>query len=215
MTDANVFLSVGSVANDEQEAFVQAVESRLRSEGLTPRTVGRNYFSSEAPLKTVTELLDKCTGTVVIALERTHFPSGIERRNGPRETSLAQTSFATPWNQIEAALSYGRGLPLLVIVAKDIRSEGLLEPGYDWYVQRVEPIAASLHTDEFNGVLASWKRKLIEPPKKVSPDPNLAQMSVGQIVSHLKPAQAWSVLVALAALVAGAFALGARLSGGG
>ena len=37
-----VFFSVGRTFNDEQEAFVEAMEDLLESNGLTPRTVGRN-----------------------------------------------------------------------------------------------------------------------------------------------------------------------------
>ena len=214
MTDLNIFLSVGGTANDDQEAFVRAVEERLRSEGFIPHTVGRNTFSSDAPLKTVSDLLNKCSGTVVIALERLYFPSGIEKRNGLKQSSLSETSLPTPWNQIEAALSYSRGLPLLVIVANEIRSEGLLEPGYDWYVQRVEPTANSLHSNEFNGVLASWKGKVANQPKKQIQSTDPSQMTIGQLLAAVKPAQLWSVLIALAALVAGAFGLGVRLSGG-
>jgi len=67
-----VFVSVGSTSTKSQEDFVRAVEDRLRIEGLEPHTVGRNTFGSEAPLKTVTQLMDKCAGAVVIALERTY-----------------------------------------------------------------------------------------------------------------------------------------------
>lgn len=36
MNELNVFVSVGGTATDSQEAFVRAVEDRLRSEGLVP-----------------------------------------------------------------------------------------------------------------------------------------------------------------------------------
>jgi len=39
-------------------------------------------------------------------------------------------------------------------------------------------------------------------------------MTVGQLVSSLKPAQLWSVLVVIASLPAGTFALGVKLIGG-
>lgn len=85
MNEMNVFVSVGGTANDRQEAFVRAVEDRLRSEGLIPYTVGRNTFSADAPLKAVTELLDKCSGAVIIVLERTYFPRNWLQvlKNGP------------------------------------------------------------------------------------------------------------------------------------
>ena len=214
MNELNVFVSVGGTATEQQEAFVRAVEDRLRSEGLIPHTVGRNTFSADAPLKTATELLDKCSGTVVIALERMYFASGAEKRGGPKEVPLADIKLATPWNQIEAAMAYTRGHPLLVIVERGIKSEGLLERGFDWYVQSVRPEAAALNSTEFNGVLASWKQKMTQSPKKAPLPKTPSDLTVGELIGGLKPTQLWSVLVALAALVAGAFALGGKLFGG-
>jgi hypothetical protein len=215
--DYNIFVSVGVTATEKQEAFVRAVEERLRSEGIIPHTVGRNTFSSDAPLKTVTELMDKCHGAVVVALERTYFPSGLERRGGTKETKLSEVKFPSPWNQIEAGMAFTRGLPIMVIVEEGLRSEGLLEHGYEWYIQCVEPAAAALTTSEFNGVLSSWKQKVIQRTNTmVSAESKkdaqlLEQLTVGDLVSRMKPSQLWSVLAALAALIAGAFALGAKL----
>jgi hypothetical protein len=216
MEDYDVFVSVGGTATEKQEAFVRAVEDRLRAEGITPHTVGRNTFSSDSPLKTVMELMEKCRGTVVIALERTYFASGLERRGGPNQATLSEVSYSTPWNQIEAALAYKHGHPLMIIVEKGLRCEGLLENGYEWYVQSVDPTLLALNTPEFNGVLSSWKRKLTERviPKSIAvpnqPKP-LDQLTVGELVSSMKASQLWSVLGAIAALLAGAFALGAKL----
>lgn len=214
MNELNVFVSVGGTATEQQEAFVRAVEDRLRSEGLIPHTVGRNAFSADAPLKTVTELLDRFSGTMVIALERSYFASGMEKRGGPKEIALADVKLPTPWNQIEAAMTYARGLPLMVVVEAGLKSEGLLERGYDWYVQWVKQEAAALSTNEFNGVLASWKQKMIEAPKKISTSKMTSDLTVAELVGGLKPVQLWSVLVALSAIVAGAFALGGKLFGG-
>lgn len=213
MNQSNVFVSVGGTATEQQEAFIRAVEDRLRSEGLVPHTVGRNTFSSDAPLKTVTDLLDKCAGTVVIALERSYFASGVEKRGGPKESPLSDVRLPTPWNQIEAAMAYSRGHPLMVVVEHGLRSEGLLERGNDWYVQWVKPEAAALTTTEFNGVLASWKQKLLQPANKQSVSKTPSDLTIGELIGGLKPTQLWSVLASLAVLVAGAFALGGRLFG--
>jgi hypothetical protein len=219
MQELDVFLSVSSKTTDEQEAFVRAVEDRLRSEGIRPHTINRNTFSSDAPLKAVTELMDKCVGTVVIALERTYFPSGLEKRGGSKEVTLSEIKLPTPFNQIEAAMAYSRGHPLMVIVEEGVKSEGLLESGYDWYVQWVRPEPGVLMSPEFNGVLADWKQKLIyiatkrRDPQATPPAKQLTDMTIIEIVGELKPAQLWSVLTAVAALIAGAFALGANLFG--
>jgi hypothetical protein len=207
MDQLDVFVSVGAPATKQQDNFVRAIEERLRSEGLIPHTVGRNEFSSDAPLKRVVELMDKSCGTVVIALERCYFPAGIRNRGGPKETSLAEIKLATSWNQIEAAMAQSRGHPLLVIVEEGLAEEGLLERGYDWYIQSVKLETSALNTPEFNGVLASWKQKMQSPKKPGRSNP--ADLSVAELIGSLKPAQLWGTLVALAALVGGAFALGA------
>ena len=90
MEEKLVFVSVGGTATVEQESFVRSIEDRLRSESLIPKTVGRNTFSADAPLKAITELMEKCSGIVVIALERSYFPSGLERRGGPRQARVAR-----------------------------------------------------------------------------------------------------------------------------
>jgi hypothetical protein len=214
MSQTQVFVSVGSTANDRQEVFVRAVEDRLRAEGLSPCTVGRNTFSSDSPFNAVTELMAKCSGVVVIALERVFVAAGSEKRGSASETKLTDLKLATSWNQIEASLAYARGYPLLVLVEEGVRPDGLLEKGFDWYVQTVKLDPVSLNTPVFNGVLASWKAKLsqVQPSKPSSPT-NPSEMTIAQILGGLKAAQLWSLLVALAAVIAGAFALGAKLIG--
>lgn len=214
MNEVNVFVSVGATASDSQEAFVQAVEARLRSEGLIPHTVGRNTFSSNAPLKAVTDLMDRCTGTVVIALERSYFPSGVEKRNGPKETHLSDIKLPTPWNHIEAAMAYSRNHPLMVIVEDGLKNEGLLEHGNEWYVQSVKLSVVALNTSEFNGILSNWKQKILAVKTARISTPAPSELTVGQLIANLKPAQLYGVFGAIATLIAGSFAVGAKLFGG-
>jgi hypothetical protein len=214
MSQMQVFVSVGTTANDRQEAFVRAVEDRLRAEGLSPCTVGRNSFSSDSPFKAVIELMGKCSGIVVIALERIFVEAGAEKRGGAAEKQLAAEKIATPWNQIEGALAYARGYPLLVLVEEGVRADGLFETSLFWHVQTVKLDATSLNTPMFNGVLASWKAKLMLPAQsKPSEIANPSEMTVSQLLGSLKAAQLWSLLLALAAVIAGAFAIGAKLIG--
>jgi hypothetical protein len=111
-------------------------------------------------------------------------------------------------------MAYSLGHPLMVIVETGLKSEGLLERGNDWYVQWVKPEVAALSTVEFNGVLASFKQKMINRPENKEKSKDTSELTVGELVGGLKPTQLWSVLGALAALVGGAFALGAKLFGG-
>lgn len=211
----NVFVSVGGTATEQQEAFVRAVEDRLRAEGIEPHTVGRNTFDSDSPLKTVVRLMNACSGTVVIALERSFFPEGLDKRGGPKEAGLKEIKLPTCWNQIEAAMAYTHGHPLLVIVEDGLKAEGLLERGNDWYVQFLRTDVTSLTSREFNGVFAGWKEKVrtFKPSSGARAGVAAADLTISQLVGGMKASQLWSVLLALAALAAGAFTLGAKLSG--
>jgi hypothetical protein len=153
---------------------------------------------------------------VVIALERTYFPSGVEKRGGASQSSLSEVRYPTPWNQIEAAMACTRGHPILIIVEKGLKGEGLLEKGNESYIQCVELGTSALTTLEFNGVLSSWKRKVAEraiatsTPLSKDAKP-LDQLTVAELVGRMNASQLWSVLGALAALIGGAFLLGAKL----
>nr|WKN38286.1 hypothetical protein K4G66_06170 [Tunicatimonas sp. TK19036] len=216
MNERNIFVSVGGTATEKQESFVQAIEDRLRSENLVPTTVGRNTFSSDSPIKAVIECMNESSGAIIIALERTYFPHGLEKRGGTKEKELSEKKYATPWNQIEAALAYSNGLPIMVIVEEGVQEEGLLEKGYDWYVMSVKSDPSTLNSNEFNGVLSSWKRKVESyQTKKIKSfnQEDLAKLSVGEFIQILRPSQLWAILVAIAALVSGAFAIGSKLFG--
>jgi hypothetical protein len=214
LMEKKIFVSVGKDGSSAQEAFVEAIEARLIAEGFFPCTVGRNTWTAGKPLEKVMELMGECVGAVVIALERTYFPAGVERRGAARETQLQNIRMPTPFNQVEAALAYAHGRPLLVICEEGLREEALLERNNDWCVQRIAPNAASLSTKEFNGVLAAWKDDVVKKKgrRKNLPGPD---GTIIDWVGSLKPSQAWSMGGALAVVIGGAFALGAKLAGGG
>lgn len=211
MENLKIFISVGGTSTIKQEDFVKSVENRLVSENLIPNTVGRNKFSAGAPLKAVKDLMDECSGLIVIALERTYFEVGMERRGSNRETVLNNIKYTTPWNQIEAGMGYVKGMPILVIIEDGIRIEGLLEKGYDWYVLTVVPNSDSLITNEFNGVLADWKEKVLnynQKKKSISTTIIPEELTIGQILNSMKASTLWAILAAIAGLMAFSFFIG-------
>ncbi len=92
-----------------------------------------------------------------------------------------------------------------------MKAEGLLEPGYDWYVQKLPLAEAALGSNEFNGVLADWKEKVLARVPRGPQALNPAELSIADLLGALRPVQLWSVAIALAGLLAGAFSVGARL----
>ena len=157
-----IFLSLGRTCTEAQETYVCRLEDHLRANGFVPQTVGRSYFTSQAPLKAVDILMNECVGTVVVALERTFIPQAIDRRGSPKASELVEVRLPSVWNQIEAAMAYVRSHPLLVILEDGIRAEGLLEKGYDWYVLTVDITKTPFTDVESAGVFKDWKGRVLE-----------------------------------------------------
>ncbi len=221
-----VFVSVGAAANAEQEAFVAAVRDRIRSAGLEPKTVGDGFWDNSAPLRGAERLLNQCHGAMIVALERYRFAEGVENpgEGGRDEARVADVRVSTVWNQIEGAMAYSRRLPIMVVVHRELLRDGILQDGYDWYVLKVGEGLGSLSTPEFNGVFESWRRQvdafrtLAESETEAeavaetgAAPPDVEKMSVGALLGLLRPGQLWSLLSLLGAVIAGAFALGAKL----
>ncbi len=152
----NIFLSVGRAATTEQGRFVTAVEGLLKEYHLRPRTVGRTDFTTGKPLRKILNVMKNCSGTIVIAFERFHYEGGVELRGGTQESTLTDVSLPTVWNQVEAAMGYALGHPLLAIAESHLRTEGLLEDGYDWFISHVELTPASLNSIEFMSTFEKW-----------------------------------------------------------
>jgi hypothetical protein len=219
--EKTIFLSVGKTSTPQQEAFVRRIEAHLQAHGLVPRTVGRSAFSSGQPLKLVSELMTECFGTVIVAFERTFIESGVERRGSGDEKPVAGRTLPTVWNQIEAAMAYVHGHPLLVIVEHGLRSEGLLETNYDWYVQWCRLEEGVLASPEFTGVFADWKRRVDQGPSagKVASKPlAVEKLTLGQIIKSMTPTQMWALLtafvIALSGVAATAFRIGQAAGAG-
>jgi len=218
----DVYLSAGRPANAEQENFLQAVERFLRQRDLNPRTPGRTHLANKQPLKAVEQCMRTCKGIVVVAYERLYAPVAIERRGGAEQQDLTDAIVPTVWNQVEGAMAYTLGLPVLILAQKGLRSEALLESKYDWNVQWVDVDARALLTQDFGSVFDDWRKEndvvertkapgQVPAPAATSASatpPNPADRSLAQLVGELKPGQALLVLSIVGGLISGAFGLG-------
>ncbi len=89
----------------------------------------------------------------------------MELRKGENEKHLEDVRLPTVWNQIEAAMSYTMGLPLLAIAEADLRREGFLEDGYDWFLNWVSLTPESLRLPEFQSAFERWKTDVMSRAK--------------------------------------------------
>ena len=156
----DIFISVGRTVTDEQEAFVNAVIAHIRANGLNPRALGRSDWSAEQPLRFIENLMDQCSGTVIIAFERLFISNGAEHRLSKKPFPLTECKVTTVWNQVEAAMAYSRKQPLLVLMEDGLRIEGLLDTGFDWWIQSCLLDSSAMQTAEFLGVFSDWKKRV-------------------------------------------------------
>lgn len=156
----DVFLSIGRTANSKQREFIDAVKSLLEENRLRPRTVGRTDFVTGKPLRKILSVMKQCSGTIVIAFERFHFDRGIELTEGSAKSNLSDVRLPTVWNQVEAGMAYTLGQPLLAIAESHLRSEALLEEGYDWFTKWVDLTPGSLRAHEFQTTFQKWLEKV-------------------------------------------------------
>jgi hypothetical protein len=61
---------------------------------------------------------------VVLAFERAHASQYVDRPGSPQQNAVEDVRLPTVWNQIEAAISYVKDKPLLVLVETLQRDEG-------------------------------------------------------------------------------------------
>ena len=219
----DVYLSAGRPANAEQENFLQAVESFLRQRDLNPRTPGRTHLANKQPLKAVEQCMRTCKAIVVVAYERLYAPVAIERRGGSEQQNLENAIVPTVWNQVEGAMAYTLGLPVLILAQKGLRSEALLESKYDWNVQWVDVDARALLTQDFGSVFDDWRKEIdvaeqakgaVKAPASAaapSAPANPAERTIGQLLGELTPGQALLVATVIGGLISGAFGLGREL----
>lgn len=211
----DIFMSVGRASTDIQEDFIKAIEDLLQNDGLSPRAVGRNEFSSKQPLQFIQELMQKCKGTIIIAFERLYVAEGEEKRGSSQAKTIKSEILPTVWNQIEASMAYVLGQPLLVIVEEGSRNEGLLEAGYDWYVMKVKIDSSSLNTKEFRGVFSDWVKRVQtfndyqEKRKKELPSEfDFSNIKIHDFFSLLTPGQLWKTILAIGTIITASYYFG-------
>jgi hypothetical protein len=200
-----VFLSCGAPHTEAQEQFLAAVESLLRSHDCLPQTVGRSSYSVRQPVEAARELIAECNGAVVIAFERTRLLSGFDKPGGAAQKDLRDESYPTIWNQMEAAMAYARRVPILTFVQKGVKRQGMLSDRLEWMAIETDLTPDLLGTERFRQAFAEW-RQLVRKRSALTPAPPAAiapaEMTVGQIVSALKPGQLWAALAVAATLLA-------------
>jgi hypothetical protein len=213
--EIEIFISKGGDESTLQRAFVDAVIDALKTAGIKSRIMFENEWSHEQPLKVIKKTISECDGLLVIAYTRSEFEKGKELRSNV-EKDLNNIKLPTTWTHIEGAIAYAYELPMWIIAENGLKSEGLIEKGYDWNVYWSNLDIDEVKSDKFRGYLQSWKSAIEEKKSNVSnnePETDLSKLGLGKLLSMTSLPQLWKlfgVLVTIIALTAtGSYKLGA------
>lgn len=127
-----VFISTPKSYLKRQEAFLLSIEELLQSNELRPMTLGRTEYSIDAPLEAIRRLMAGSFGLLALAFRRTLITKGTDRPDsdrGEQENDRSGSWLSSPYCQIEPAMAYQIGLPILIWREKGVIADGLLDRG--------------------------------------------------------------------------------------
>lgn len=176
----SIFLSYPKPHLKQQEAFIKRIVEYLEQRGFQPRTLGVTDYDMEEPLVAIRRLMMESNGLLTIAFRRTF----IEKGEGKSGTDIPKTDsydlsgkwITSPYCQIEPAMAFQIGLPILIFREKGVIADGVLERGVTGtYLPEFDldrPIDDYLNDGEWNQLIGKWEghvRKVVEnkgrPPK--------------------------------------------------
>lgn len=127
-----VFVSCPKAYLKRQEAFLVKVEKALTEACLRPMTLGRSEYSIDAPLEAIRRLMTGSYGLIALAFRRSLVDKRVDRPQsdlGEAEVTQSETWLSSPYCQIEPAMAYQLGIPILVWREDGVVPEGLLDRG--------------------------------------------------------------------------------------
>ena len=105
--------------------------THLRSLGFEPYRMSVDDYDMEAPLKAIRRLLLESQGLIIVALRRLWVERGEWKKGADVELTVKKSAsdmwFTSPFCQIEPAMAYQLGLPILILRERGVVAEGLLE----------------------------------------------------------------------------------------
>ena len=157
MTD--IFISRPTVLGNGYEKPYKAFERFFKSEGFSPRRLGKSDYSLKSPLVAVMKLMEQCKGAIILGYP--HHEVLYSLTKGGEVINEHGILLPTPWNQIEGTLAYKNGIPVLVIAQEEV--EGEL---FDYGVTGEFVHKSDLRSDkwfksvEFLGIFQDWKKQI-------------------------------------------------------
>lgn len=154
-----VFLSHPSRLNTVQQQFVDVLINIIRYELLFPRTLPISEQYPETPLTNIRRMILSSYGMVSLNLRQVRANLIENNLNQP----IGQTVWeGSPFAQIEPAMAYQYGLPLLVIRETGVEQTGIWSFGIgpflilEWDSTAEDPIGTFFSRNDWKSIFESW-----------------------------------------------------------
>jgi hypothetical protein len=153
--DIPIFLSCPTKLNPDQDAARAVILHYLQRYKLESRALGRSDYPTELPLREVLAIAKHCAGGIILGFEQYRSVEGINRPGTPEAMAQRITiPFPTPWNNLEAGMLFGLGLPILIFKEEGI-SGGVFDAGAtDVFIH---PMPTNGHNDGLEDVFLKWQ----------------------------------------------------------
>lgn len=155
-----VFLSHPSRLNEIQQQFVDEIIRKIRKELLFPRTLPDTEQYPETPLTNIRRMILSSYGMVALNLRQRRVNLIENNLNQPLTGSVWEGS---PFAQIEPAMAYQYGLPLLMIRETGVEQIGIWSFGIapvlilEWDSTAPNPVEAFFRRNDWKSILQNWE----------------------------------------------------------
>ena len=168
----SVFLSYPKPHLKSQKDFVNKLRKYLEQRGLQPRTLGVTDYDMEAPLTAIRRLMLESNGLITVAFRRNRIEKGSGKPDsdiGEKDYDLSGKWLTSPYCQIEPAMAFQLGLPVLILREQGVLEEGILEKGVLGMYMPEFSLSGNLNdyfkSDEWIQLIGKWEvnvRKVVE-----------------------------------------------------
>ncbi len=159
MANKKIFISRPTVIGNAYEKPYKAFERFFKSEGFSPRRLGKSDYSLKAPLVSVMDLIDQCKGAIVLGYPQREVTYSLKK--GGDTLNEHRIFLPTPWNQIEGTLAYKKKIPVLVIAQEGVEG-GLFDYGVTGEFVHKTDLSNDkwFKSEEFLGIFQDWKKQI-------------------------------------------------------
>ena len=161
-----IFLSFPKPHLRVQIQFAEELTEYLRGRGLEPRTLGVGNYDMDVPLAGIRRLMKEACGFIGLALRRSFAPQIMIKHKADVDKASSSSQhdqwLTSPFVQIETAMAFQLGLPILIARERGVYADGVLERGLiGLYLPEIDlEVSGPFATPEWSSILNQWEGRV-------------------------------------------------------